>query len=121
MSRRLVAFLLTLCMCWQSLAFAGVGAVVASAEERVHQQLHFEDVAHHHDDHDHDDGGPHQDDSTASVTHVTLDAGLFAPALTSALILPLLQPCPERPLPAALPAHALPFLAGLERPPRLTA
>lgn len=119
MSRRLLAFILTLCMCWQSLAFAGAGVVLTDGEEQLHQQLHFEDTAHHHDDHD--DDGLHQDDSDASMTHVAMDAGLFAPALTSVAALPLLDQLPEWPLPAVMPAHALLFLDGLERPPRLTA
>jgi hypothetical protein len=121
MSRRLLAFVLTLCLSWQSLAFAGAGVVLTDGEEQLHQQLHFEDTAHHHDDHGHDDDGLHQDDSDASITHVTMDAGLFAPALTSVAAFPLLQQMPELPLPAVMPAHSLPFLDGLERPPRLTA
>lgn len=119
MFRRLVAIVLTLCMGWQSLAFAGAGVVLADADEQAHELLHFERAAHHHhDDHDDHDHGVHQDDSDASVTHVVSDAGLFSPALMSLPVLAFLQPRPERPEAAALPAHPLPFLDGLERPPR---
>lgn len=119
MPNRLLILVLIVCMCWQSLAFAGAGAVLTDGDEQRHEQLHFEDVAHHHDDHG--DEGVHEDDSDASVTHVVLDAGLFAPALTSVASLPVPEQAPERPLQAALPTHPLPFLDGLERPPRLTA
>jgi hypothetical protein len=118
MTRRLLAFLLTLCLFWQSLAFAGAGVVVAEAQEHLHELLHFEGTAHHHDDHD---GALHQDESSASETHVATDAGLHAPAL-----MPL--PMPAMPsLPSARPDEAVPqarphpVLDGPERPPRLTA
>lgn len=119
MSRRLLAFILTICICWHSLSFAGVGSVLTNGDEQRHEQLHFEGTPHHHGDHD--DGDVHQDGSDASVNHVTMDAGLFAPALTSAIALSVLEQLPERPKPAAMPAATFTFMDGLERPPRLTA
>ncbi len=115
MCRRLTTFLLMLCMCWQSLAYAGAGVLVAEGEEIVHAMLHFEGAAHHHDDHD---GGFHQDESSASKQHAMDDACLFAPALIPAveLSLPTLQS--DDPAPTAEGSAPRPYLRGLERPPR---
>lgn len=115
MFRRLFAFVLTICLSWQSLAYAGAGVALAEAQEQLHELLHFEGVAHHHDDHD---GGLHQDESTASFTHVAADAGLFAPALMSVPTLAFSKPMSDRPEATVMTAHPLPFLDGLERPPR---
>ena len=49
--KHLVKVFLILCMGWQSLAFAGFDALVAHANEEQHALLHFQGVAHHHDDH----------------------------------------------------------------------
>ena len=77
---QLVKVFLIICMGWQSLAFAGVGALVAHANEEQHALLHFQGVAHHHDDHAEDF---HEDDSTASTLHALSDASQFSPALPS--------------------------------------
>jgi hypothetical protein len=63
------------CVCWQSLAYAGADVVVADGDEQVHAVLHFEDEAHHHDEHD---GSFHQDESPASTQHSMDDACVFA-------------------------------------------
>ena len=77
---RLVKVFLILCMGWQSLAFAGFDALVAHANEEQHALLHFQGVAHHHDDHAEDF---HEDDSIASTLHALSDASQFSPALPS--------------------------------------
>jgi hypothetical protein len=102
-------------MGWQSLAFAGVGALVAQVNEEQHALLHFQGVAHHHDDHAEDF---HTDDSIASTLHVLSDASQFSPALPSLQICCLVltnsnQLFVERVLPRG---QLLPD--GLERPPK---
>ena len=77
---RLIKVFLILCMGWQSLAFAGFDALVAHANEEQHALLHFQGVAHHHDDHAEDF---HEDDSIASTLHALSDASQFSPALPS--------------------------------------
>ncbi len=113
--RQLVKVFLILCMGWQSLAFAGVGALVAHVNEEQHALLHFQGVAHHHDDHAEDF---HEDDSIASTLHVLSDASQLSPALpspqTSCLGLTNSnQPFVELVLPRG---QLLPD--GLERPPK---
>jgi hypothetical protein len=115
MARRVVAFLLTLCMCWQSLAYAGAGVLVAEGQELVHAVMHFEGEAHHHDGHD---GDFHQGESPASVKHAMNDACVYAPALLTAAVLPLLTICSEPPADAAASEPPLPVLRGPERPPK---
>ncbi|MEH0168525.1 hypothetical protein [Roseateles microcysteis] len=120
MFRRLVAFILTLCMCWQSLAYAGAGVVMAQTDDHEHALMHFEGTSHHHDEHGGADGW-HQDESAASTGHLSADACVFPPALVFLPTIELQAPVsmqPESVLQAFLP---LPFLDGLERPPRLTA
>jgi ABC-type nickel/cobalt efflux system permease component RcnA len=116
MARRFVAFLLTLCMCWQTLAFAGAEVLVTEGQELAHAMLHFEGEAHHHH-HDHD-GDFHQDESLASVKHVMNDAGVFAPALLNAAALPLLTVCSDPPTAVHACEPPRPFLSGPERPPK---
>ena len=112
---RLAKVFLILCMGWQSLAFAGFDALVAHANEEQHALLHFQGVAHHHDDHAEDF---HEDDSIASTLHALSDASQFSPALPSpqTCCLGLTdadQPSVERVLPRVqLPPE------GLERPPK---
>lgn len=118
MRRRLIAFLLLLCMSWQALACAGGTVAVAAEQELAHALLHFEGTGHHHDGHD---GDVHLDDSAASLSHATTDACLMAPGLLSATRLPLLSldgAAPAGPIAAEPP---LPFLRGPERPPRARA
>lgn len=115
MRRRLTTFLLMLCMCWQSLAYAGAGVLVAEGEELVHAMLHFEGKAHHHDGHD---GDFHQDESPASVQHAMNDACVFAPALLADVSLPLLSVCAAPPAEAHASEPPLPILSGPERPPK---
>ena len=80
MARKLGTFFLVLCMGWQSLAFAGFGALVAHEEQEQHELLHFQGVAHHHDGHAEDF---HEDNSTASTVHGLSDTCQFSSALPS--------------------------------------
>jgi hypothetical protein len=114
MSQLLKVFLI-LCMSWQSLAFAGFDALVAHANEEQHALLHFQGVAHHHDDHAEDF---HEDDSVASTLHALSDASQFSPALPSPQacctgLTDADQPSIERVLSRG---QLLPD--GLERPPK---
>jgi len=88
MLQNLVKVFLILCMGWQSLVFAGFGALVAHQEQEQHELLHFQGVAHHHDEHAEDF---HEDKSTASTAHCLSDACQFSSALpTPQCSLPLL-------------------------------
>jgi hypothetical protein len=115
MRRRLTTFLLMLCMCWQSLAYAGAEVLVAEGQELVHAMLHFEGEAHHHDGHD---GEFHQDESPDSVRHAMNDACVFAPVLLIDALLPLLSISSDPPLEACSTEPPRPFLSGPERPPK---
>ena len=88
MLKRLVTVFLILCMGWQSLAFAGFVVLVVHEEQEQHELLHFQGVAHHHDEHAEDF---HEDKSTASTAHCLSDACQFSSALpTPQCSLPLL-------------------------------
>jgi hypothetical protein len=88
MLKSLVKVFLILCMGWQSLVFAGFGALVEHQEQEQHELLHFQGVAHHHDEHAEDF---HEDKSTASTAHCLSDACQFSSALpTPQCSLPLL-------------------------------
>ena len=118
MLKSFVKVFLILCMGWQSLVFAGFGALVAHEEQEQHELLHFQGVAHHHDDHAEDF---HEDDSIASTLHVLSDASQFSSALpTPQCSSPVLagtdQPSVERLLSRF---QLLPD--GLDRPPKPTA
>ena len=119
MLKRLVTVFLILCMGWQSLAFAGFVVLVVHEEQEQHELLHFQGVAHHHDEHA---GDFHKDNSIASTAHVLCDIGQFSTALPSpqfsSLVLPGTtdQPSVERLIPR------IQFLSnGLYRPPKPTA
>lgn len=115
MRRRLTSLILMFCMCWQSLAFAGAGVLVTEGNEMLHEVLHFEGAAHHHDDHA---GSFHQDDSPASTQHAIDDACVFAPALPAGVDLPLLAVCATPPVDVRSTEPPPPFLSGPERPPK---
>lgn len=117
MLRRLTPFFLILCICWQSLAFAGAGLWVTEGEDAEHALLHFETAAHHHDEHN---GDFHQDDSTASVKHALGDAGIFAPGLMPSFGPALHASTSAPPLMAVYIEPPPPLLQGLERPPKHT-
>ena len=106
---QLVKVFLIICMGWQSLAFAGVGALVAHANEEQHALLHFQGVAHHHDEHAEDF---HEDDSVASTLHALSDASQFSqacgPGLNDA----------DHPSVERVPPRGQLLLDGLERPPK---
>ena len=88
MLKSLVKVFLILCMGWQSLVFAGFGALVAHQEQEQHELLHFQGVPHHHDEHAEDF---HEDKSTASTAHCLSDTCQFSSALpTPQCSLPLL-------------------------------
>ena len=80
MKRRLVTMFLMLCLGWQSLAFAGVGALLAHDAQEQHELLHIQGVPHLHGEHAEDF---YADGSAASVVHVVLDSSQFSPALLS--------------------------------------
>ena len=112
---RLIKVFLILCMGWQSLAFAGFDALVAHANEEQHALLHFQGVAHHHDDHAEDF---HEDDSIASTLHALSDASQFSPALPSPQTCCLgLTDADQASVERVLPRVQLPP-DGLERPPK---
>ncbi len=117
MPRRLVALLLAFCLCWQSLAFAGVEVLVRKGEAQQHALMHFEGQAHHHHD---EHGGVHKDASGASTQHAMDDACMFCPALIQDLRLTLPMLRPDAPLEALASEPALPFLPAFERPPKPT-
>ena len=106
---------LILCMGWQSLAFAGCGALVAHEEQEQHELLHFQGVAHHHDDHAEDF---HEDDSVASTLHALSDASQFSPALPSLqACCPGLTDADQASVERVHPRGQL-LPDGLERPPK---
>jgi len=115
MSRRLSTFFLMLCMCWQSLAYAGAGVLVAEGEALAHAVMHFEDHAHHHDGHG---GALHQDESSDSMQHAMDDGCVCAPALLADLVMLLPVVRPDAPMESLFSDPPLPFLRGLERPPK---
>ena len=101
------------------MASAGAGVVLADDQEQAHGMLHFQAVAHHHDD-DHE-GGIHRDDSGASALHLAADAGQFSPALMTPQLPALSSDARLRPQMIERPLRPLPCLDGLERPPRAAA
>ncbi|MDM4765402.1 DUF2946 family protein [Pelomonas sp. SE-A7] len=118
MLRRALALLLTVCLCWQSMAFAGVEVLVRQGQAQQHALMHFKGEAHHHHD---EHGGLHKDQSTASTQHAMDDACMFCVALLPdllALNLPMLRPA--APLELAAVEPPLPCLPGLDRPPKTT-
>jgi hypothetical protein len=115
MLRRFASTLLILCLSWQSLALAGLGALVAHEDQEQHELLHFQGVAHHHDEHG---DGIHEDDSMASTMHVLADSAQFSPALPSPVgSVPCLSGA-DQPFVVQLPARAFLLPDGLDRPPK---
>lgn len=117
MPRRLIALLLTLCLCWQSLAFAGAEVLVRKGAAQQHALMHFEGQPHHHHD---QHGGVHKDSSGASTQHAMDDACMFCPALLQDLDLSLPTMRPDAPVEALATEPPLPYLPALERPPKPT-
>ena len=115
MLKSLVKVFLILCMGWQSLVFAGFGALVAHQEQEQHELLHFQGVAHHHDEHAEDF---HEDKSTASTAHCLSDACQFSSALpTPQCSLPLLPGTYHLSVERFLSSGQL-LPDGLDRPPK---
>lgn len=102
-------------MCWQSLAHAGLGVLLSEGVQKVHAVLHFEGIAHHHDDHG---DGFHKDGSEASQQHAMNDACLFAPALLTETAVPILCLKSVSPAVIELTEPPSPFLSGPDRPPQ---
>ena len=115
---RLIKVFLILCMGWQSLAFAGFDALVAHANEEQHALLHFQGVAHHHDEHAEDF---HEDNSMASTVHALSDASQFSPALPSPQFSSPVPPGTDQPSVERLLSRGQLLPDGLERPPKPTA
>ncbi|MCH8178285.1 MAG: hypothetical protein IIA02_00685 [Proteobacteria bacterium] len=109
---------LVLCLCWQALAWSGLGAWLAQEAEQEHAELHFFAEAHHHEDHGGHEGEVHLDDSADSWGHLSADGAMSSPALlpqaqvVSAQMPTFgLPPCPSGVVPQGCPS-------GLERPPK---
>lgn len=117
----LARLFLVLCVGWQALAAAGAGVVLANPQDRAHAFLHFEAAAHHHDDHGDAGNGLHQDDSVASVKHVLADGSQFSLALVTLPSNLLSLDALAHPEMREPPGWPLPFLGGLERPPKRAA
>lgn len=110
-----ITLLLVFSLAWQSLANAGYGVVTAHQEQEQHEQLHFQGVSHHHDEHAEDF---HEDDSVLSLVHMISDACHCSPALLVS------QDIPAGPLSAGRPViepdRAMAWLLPdpLDRPPK---
>ena len=115
MLKQLVTAFLILCMGWQSLAFAGFDALVAHEEHEQHELLHFQGVAHHHDDHAEDF---HEDNSTASTVHGLSDASQFSSALPTSQGSSPGLPGADQPSVEHLLSRAQLLPGGLDRPPK---
>jgi hypothetical protein len=118
MLRNLVTVFLILCMGWQSLAFAGFGALMAHEEQKQHELLHFQGVAHHHDDHADDF---HEDNSAASTVHVLCDASQFSSALPTPQSSTPVLPGTDQPSVDSPPSRGQLLPDELDRPPKPTA
>ena len=116
MRRGLTTFILMLCMCWQTLAHAGIAAVMPDLEERPHALMHLQGEGHHHGDGD--ASRVHEDNSLASAQHLASDCGHHAAVLVSCIDLRLPKLPPEVPVPTAAAPLPPPCLAGPERPPK---
>jgi hypothetical protein len=115
--RSLILLVTLLAMLWHGMAGAGVrvwsDALSGHTQGAVHASLHWADVSHHH----HDDGSIAEDDSPASVQHMTTDGSVGS-------IAPFPDASPT-PVPAAQAAPSYlapplprPYLDPLQRPPR---
>lgn len=115
MIRRCLSLMLTVCLFWQSLAFAGIEVMLAHDTERHHAIMHFEGQVHHHDE----DGGVSVElDAQAGVQHLMSDASMFAPALPPASMPVFLAVGQDTMTELIRQAAPPPCLSGLERPPR---
>jgi hypothetical protein len=121
MVRRALHLLLVLSLCWQSLAHAGMGVAAADPQAQLHAQLHFQGIAHHHDDHGQAEHGVHLDDSAPSLAHLVVDCGTYSPCLLPRADLQLAPADPSPPRAWVPPQGPTPCLAPLERPPRQAA
>ncbi|MES2950123.1 MAG: hypothetical protein V4858_16400 [Pseudomonadota bacterium] len=115
--RRLLAVFLLLSIVCQAFALAGQSLALDHGEafEAEHAEMHWEGVAHHHDE----DGGTHQDNSSESVEHMLADAGPGTAALIQFPVLSLHVDRLPAPAVVAESAGPPPHLDGLRRPPRL--
>lgn len=115
MNKRLLIWLLVLCLGWQSFALAGnTSDRVAADLHDEHALLHLHGTAHHH----HDDGGIHVDDSLASDLHMFFDACPCVSILPAAAELPLAMVPGSRPSVEPARSRLSLFSQGLDRPPK---
>ncbi len=117
MRRRIAIFLVLLSVFWQAFAIAGQATAFAEPEEIAHAALHWQSEGHHHDE----NGSVTQDDSDESLQHVAFDGCLSTSMVwqtASFSFAPNISAPPRIADEAAIPS---PHLAGLRRPPRLTA
>ena len=107
--------MLTFCLFWQSLAFAGVEVMLADETALSHAVMHLAAEVHHHDD----DGQVSQKtDAQAGVQHLMCDACVFAMAVWPTPT-PVFLAVGRDPLTELARQEApQPCLSGLERPPR---
>lgn len=118
MRLRLVLSLLVFSIFLQMLAGGLRADIVLKSIQATHVALHLEGQAHHH----HDDGSIVQDGSEESVQHVALDGRLNCAAVLG--LFPIISlPLEEGARLAATDELPRPWpdLAGLKRPPKLTA
>lgn len=117
MRKAFTAAFLILALVHSALASAGLGLPTLGDGAAAHSLLHWQEVGHHH----HHDGSVHEEPSEESVCHLHADGVSGSAVLCAA---PAVVPAHRfTDSPAAAPAQtrASPFLAGLIRPPRLTA
>ncbi len=115
MFRRCLSIMLTFCLFWQSMAFAGIEVMLADETAHHHAVMHFEGEVHHHDD----EGQVSQDlDAQAGVQHLMSDASMFAPALLPASTPVFLAVGRDTLTDLVRQEAPQPCLSGLERPPR---
>jgi hypothetical protein len=118
MLRRAGLFVLLLSVFWHYAAMAGGGSVLGLGEESGHAVLHWQEQAHHHDDHGGHDGDFHVDDSSDSLTHLHLDGALTGTALPVDGVPAVPRLATVAPADRAMPELPTPPPTGLRRPPR---
>src|SRR4051794_18551328 len=118
--RRWIALLLVMVLLpWQVLGWASIS--LSHGSDESHAVAHWAGEAHHHHDaHDHDADGFHEDDSEESIQHIVQTDAYLTPV---AALPGSVKVTPGMFVEVAPPAlHAQPcsppFLEGLRRPPR---
>ena len=114
MHHRLLLVLLVISAVWQSFVIGGQASAFGEAKEIAHALLHWQGVAHHHQD----DGSVMHDGSDESMQHLAIDGVLNLAAIW--FVVPG-SVAPSGALPPLVGEKAgapAPDLAGLERPPK---